>query len=370
MTARPNVPLMLLAVVKSYLGALQLCNPQGVAQVSFIRLPRALRPFAGVPLSSMSLKDAERLSMVGCGLKGKLVWLLSQGVGHHFEPSRICSSMMQSQVRRVAAGLAAAVRDSVAKEAEELCASGQCAAALPSLQKAIDLGHLPSLALKAWLLVRGRESVAQDRQAAVKLACQGMGLGCHHCQGVMAYCHHVGFGNGTAEHPFTVDEARSLRLAMESSVKGSRYGEHTLGDLLYENSEEVLALNFEKAVMHYRLAAAQGLDEAQCSLGNMYHCGYGVPQNHTEALRLFQLAAAHGLPQASFNVARCHELGEGVPVDVEAAMCWYRRAQAGGHAFAENKLRQLALGDPWDAFPPPPTTYQAEVASSMQAATS
>ena len=179
-------------------------------------------------------------------------------------------------------------------------------------------------------------------------------LGCHHCQGVIAYCYHVGFGNGTAEHPFTVDEAQSLRLAMVSSGKGSRYGEHTLGELLYENSEGVVALNFEKAVMHYRLAAAQGLDEAQCSLGNMYHCGYGVPQNHTEALRLFQLAAAHGLPQALFNVARCLELGEGVPVDVEAARCWYRRAQAGGHAFAENKLRQLAWGDPWGAFPPLP----------------
>ena len=116
------------------------------------------------------------------GLKGKLVRLLALGVGSHFEPKRnwgACRRMIQRSVRRVAARLAAAVRNNVAKEAEKLCASGQCAAALPSLQQAIDLGYLPSLALKAWMLIKGRESVAEDRQAAVELACRGMGLGCH-----------------------------------------------------------------------------------------------------------------------------------------------------------------------------------------------
>ena len=80
-TARPKVPLPLLAVVMWLHGTLvwlQLCNPQGVALFSFVRLPpRVPHPFAGAPVYDISLTHAERLRAVGCGLKGKLVRLLS-----------------------------------------------------------------------------------------------------------------------------------------------------------------------------------------------------------------------------------------------------------------------------------------------------
>ena len=148
------VPLTLLSVVKSNFDILvwaQLCNPQGVALFSFVRLPpRESHPFAGAAVYDMSLTHAERLCAVCCGLKVKLVRLLSLGVGRLFEPQRNrrdCCKMMQFNVRRVAAGLAAAVRDKAAKEGEELCASGQCAAAVVPLKRAIQFGDLPSRAL-------------------------------------------------------------------------------------------------------------------------------------------------------------------------------------------------------------------------------
>ncbi len=76
-------PLMLLALLKSYLGMLvwaQLCDPQGAALLSFIHVPRRVpRPFAGAPVHSTTLTHVERLRAVGCGLKGKLVRLLSLG---------------------------------------------------------------------------------------------------------------------------------------------------------------------------------------------------------------------------------------------------------------------------------------------------
>jgi len=314
MTSRPMVPLPLQCVVMWFHGTLvwlQLCNPQGVALFSFVRLaPRVPRPFADAPVYDMSLTHAERLRAVGCGFTGKLVRLLSMGVGRRFEPPSdwsTCRKMMQCNVRHVAAGLAAAVRDNVVKEAEELCTSGQCAAALVPLQRAIDLGHLPSRALMAWLLVEGREGVAEDRKAAAALANEGLGLGCHHCQGVLAYCHCVGFGEGTTVDPFKFDEDRALELARESSSAGSRYGQHTLGEL--------------------------------------YQCGYGVAQDTAEGLRLYQLAAAQGLSEALFSVGLCHELGDGVPVDVEVAMSWFRRAQAAGHPLGAYKLNKL-IGPP------------------------
>jgi hypothetical protein len=225
-TVHPQ-PLMLLVLIKAYFDTLvwaQLCNPQGVVLFSFARHPPRLpRPFAGVAVYDMSLTHAERLCAVGCGFKGRLVRLLSLGAGRLFEPPmnrRACHQMMQSNARRVASKLMAAVRDKVAKEAEELCASGQCAAAVVPLQRAIDLGNFTSLALKAWLLIGGRESVAKDEQRGFELAEEGARLGCHHCQGVVAYCYFFGYG-------CRKDAAQSLELARASSGNGSRYGQYT-----------------------------------------------------------------------------------------------------------------------------------------------
>ena len=337
-------PLTLLAVVKCHFDALvwmQLCNPQGVVLFSFVRLPpRVSRPFASFAVYDMSLTHAERLRAMGCGFKGRLVRLLSLGVGRHFEPQRnwgACRKMMLSNMRRVAAGLAAAaVRDKAAKEAEDLCVSGRCAAAVVALQRAFDLGHLPSRALKAWLQMDGREGVAVDKKSAFKLAEKGARFGCHHCQGVLAYCF-LGFPDVNG---WVVDVAKSLELARESSGRGSRYGQHTLGTL-HRRGAGGLAKDPAQALAFYRLAAAQGLAEAQCSLGVMYHFGDGVARDYAEALRWYQLAATQGHPCALFWVARCHENGWGVAVDVAEAIRLYRRAQAAGHPDAAGKLRNL-----------------------------
>ncbi len=124
-------PIKLLAAAKSFLDTLvwlQLCNPQGIVLFSFVRLPTPVRrPFAGTRVYGM-LTHAERLRVVGCGLKGELVRLLSLlsrtllspsthahkslGMGRHCEPQRnpgASHKMMLGMARRVAAGLAAPV---------------------------------------------------------------------------------------------------------------------------------------------------------------------------------------------------------------------------------------------------------------------
>ena len=315
LTAHPTLPLPLLSVAQSLLGmcvSAQLCDAQGAALFPFVCLPpRVRRPFAGAPVHDMSLTHGERLRVMGCALTGKLVRLLSLGTGCHFEPDRnrrACHKLMHFKVARVAAklmhSLAAAVGDKVGKEAEELCASGQCAAAAVALKLAVDLGHLPSRALKAWIMFEGREGVANDWNGAFELVEEGARLGCHHCQGVMSRCYRWGYG-------CVRDAARSLELARESSGKGSRYGQYTLG-WLYQDGEGGVAQDYAQAVALYRLAAAQNFDEGQRSLGDMYCYGFGVAQDYAEALRWYQLAAAQGNPTAFFNVAYCHEQGRGV----------------------------------------------------------
>jgi len=372
-------PLILLVLVKAHFDTFvwaQLCNLQGVSLFSFVRLPpRVSRPFAGAPVYDMSLAHAERMCAVGCGLKGKLVRLFSLGVGrtsiqtttttsttstattpftgtsttttltitsttYHprdFEPQRnwrACHQMMQSNARRLASKLMAAVRDKAAKEAEELCASGQCAAALVPMQRAIAFGDFTSLALKAWLLIYGREGITEDPKTGVELAEEGARLGCHHCKGVLAFCYYGGLG-------CEEDAARSLELACESSGRGSRYGQLALGRLHQEGGGG-LAMDLAQAVALYRLAAAQGLDDAHCSLGDMHHNGYGgLAEDRAKALRRYQLAAAQGYPAGLFMVARCYEGGDGVAADVAEAIRWYRRAQAAGDTDAAFMLRML-----------------------------
>jgi TPR repeat protein len=212
---------------------------------------------------------------------------------------------MQSCVRRVASKPMAAVRDEAAKDAEELCASGQCAAAVVPLQRAIYLGDLPSRALKAWLLIDGREGVAEDQKETFKLAEEGARWGCHHCQGVLAYCLWGGYG-------CVEDKARSLNFARESAGRGSKYGQYALG-WLHQRGGGGIDVDNTQALSFYRLAAAQGLDEAQYEIGDMYRHGwFGVSLDHDEALRWYQLAAAQGYAQALFMVAYCHDVGEGV----------------------------------------------------------
>ena len=75
-----------------------------------------------------------------------------------------------------------------------------------------------------------------------------------------------------------------------------------------------------EAVRWYRLAAAQGLDEAQYALGNMYADGWGVPQDAAEAARWFRLAADQGHSSAQSELALMHEKGEGVPEDAAEAV--------------------------------------------------
>ena len=234
--------------------------------------------------------------IVGYGPMSYIASLLTQGEGCNFDPKKnrhACHRMMQIIARYVVSNLMAVVRDKVAKEAEELFKSGKCAAAVVPLQRAIYLGHLPSRALMAHMMLEGREGVAQDCIRAFKLAKEGAHLGCHHCQGVMANCYRLHRG-------IQIDTAQSFELARKSSGKGSRYGQWVLA-LFYWIGIVGVAEDRAQAVALYRLAAAQGLDDACFSLGFVYELGDGVAQDFAEALRWYQLAATQGHPVALYN---------------------------------------------------------------------
>jgi hypothetical protein len=128
-------------------------------------------------------------------------------------------------------------------------------------------------------------------------------------------------------------------LARESSGKGSRYGQYALG-LLYQLGQGGVAKDDAQAAAFYRLAAVQGLDDAQWMMGIMYFNGYGVVEDDDEGRRWHKLAEAQGHREALLNEAMHQEDEDGLD-DVVEAIRWYRRAQAAGHPHAAADLQRL-----------------------------
>ena len=227
-------------------------------------------------------------------------------------------------------------------EAERLLFAREYAAATVPLQRAIQLGHLPSRALLAWLFLFGREGIAQDRNRAIELVQEGARLGCHHCQGVLAYCLwncHIQFRNFDGVIDLDLDPPPSCaEMALASSTRGSAYGHFVLGILADRDKDESEALGY------FRRAAEQHLDAAQYELGRfMYQGGFCASSQYDETLSWFLLAAAQGHPGALFAVGLMHELGHGVPADGAEAIRWYRRAAAAGHPRAAHCVQKLQV---------------------------
>jgi TPR repeat protein len=269
----------------------------------------------------------KKKSVLG-GLELFLLKTMMRGLEKRRVPDYVLTIM-----QRISSKSVASVRDKAAEEAEELCASGKCAAALPLLEKAIDLGHLHSHALKAWLLIYGRKGVAKDRIRAFELAEKGARLGCHHCQGVMAFCYTVGFR-------CVQDVSQLLELAHKSSDMGSKYGHFALGCFNYFGLGNV-SQNRVQAVSFFRLAAAQNLDEAQCELGLLHLRGVAQDDDDDDVLRWFHLAAAQGHPKACYWIANCYEFGEGVDENEAKAKSWYKCAKEAGYPAAVLELQRL-----------------------------
>ena len=88
--------------------------------------------------------------------------------------------------------------------------------------------------------------------------------------------------------------------------------------------------DYAEAVKWYRLAADQGLSNAQLDLGNIYYYGKGVPQDYAEAVKWYRLAADQGELPAQFQLGIMCFLGKGVPHDIVHAYMWFKLGEANG----------------------------------------
>ena len=198
------------------------------------------------------------------------------------------------------------------------------------LKRAIDSGHLPSIADLAWLLLHGREGLPRNREAAFKMAQEGSRRGCPHSQGVLALCMIMDYPPSPVSK---FDENEQRRLANASAEAGSKYGQFALGRILENetpNSERGVTAAYS---VQYSLAAAQGLDEAQVQWSyeicfETVIAGGGeeeerrLLQREEEEHRLLLLAAAQG------SLHACEYLSQNEPDDDGEENYWRERADA------------------------------------------
>ena len=112
----------------------------------------------------------------------------------------------------------------------------------------------------------------------------------------------------------------SVSLAVSGAAIAAAYSEDNPTSELSSDAQKLEKL---------RKRAAQGLPDAQISLGMIYFTGVGATQDYVEAARWFRLAAKQGFPDATpefFDVmSRAMSLGLGRPLDVVAPLASMRK---------------------------------------------
>jgi hypothetical protein len=225
--------------------------------------PRLLNYTGLLSADAERFSQAHRLRLLGCGMMGLLCIALVRDVVLR---ARAMQARLTDILRRVAARRARTTPEGIFARALQLYASGKYYRAAKLFQRCAALGVLRANAELSWLLLHGRKGLyfppmfSQQIQA-FQFATATSRLGCAHSSGVLSYC----LMKGVACPP---NRKRAVELARSSSEAGSRFGQFVMGELHRFGLGGCVRCN-ARALHYLRLAAAQGLDSAQCSLGDM-----------------------------------------------------------------------------------------------------
>jgi uncharacterized protein len=116
-----------------------------------------------------------------------------------------------------------------------------------------------------------------------------------------------------------------------------------LGQMNAPRLQALFAQDPRRAADWVRVAAMEGLPQAQVCYGRMLLEGTGIERNAAEALKWFQRASLSNDIDAVNMVGRCFDNGWGTPEDPAAAAQHFRRAADAGHAWAQYNVGHLYL---------------------------
>ncbi len=133
---------------------------------------------------------------------------------------------------------------------------------------------------------------------------------------------------------------RAYSLLLEAAQAGLEKAQTDLGDLYYAG--QVIARDYEQALLWYERAALQNNSHAQFMTGVLYADGLGgVKQDFRRAADWYRQAAEQGEARAAYRLAWLYLEGHGVLIDEAEATIWLRRAANAGHPSAQFDLANL-----------------------------
>ena len=138
--------------------------------------------------------------------------------------------------------------------------------------------------------------------------------------------------NGRGVPKDYLEAVKWYKLAAEQGLAQAQY---ELA-MLYGKSDSGVPSNNEEAVKWMKLAAEQGHGQAQYFLGVAYNMGRGVEQDNKEAVKWWTLSADQGVAKSQIVLAAAYIRGAGVDKDFVQAHKWFGILVANG----EEKLRQ------------------------------
>jgi TPR repeat protein len=124
--------------------------------------------------------------------------------------------------------------------------------------------------------------------------------------------------------------------------------------LLYHHGKGVRK-DLEEAELFYRLAADNGVTEAQTVLGTLLIKGDEFKRNLSDAIKYLTAAHQAGDPIAAWNLGLLYENGIGVDKNLEKAMSLFQLAARSGH---EPAILRIS-GQPQDGYQPPRNVSKA-----------
>ena len=139
------------------------------------------------------------------------------------------------------------------------------------------------------------------------------------------------------------DPTEAVRLYRLAAQQGLREAQYNLALMLSKG--EGCDKSPVQAVQWIRRAVELGYDAAQTELARWFTEGEcGLPTNYKDAMRLAKLGASAGDADAMHHIGILLHMGWGVAKDLDEACRWYRQAAALGEENAKLNLRNLARG--------------------------
>lgn len=140
------------------------------------------------------------------------------------------------------------------------------------------------------------------------------------------------------QYESAVPESAHLREVRSAAQQGDAKSQTALGNMYHDGF--LVEKDITQALEWYRKAAGQGYADGQYRLGHEYATGHGVTADLGTAIGLFHKAAAQGHHEAQFRLYQYYSNGQGVAKDPAKAQQLLKSAADGGYDKA-----QLALGE-------------------------